>query len=300
MKLVKSMIFRLALVLFAGGAWGQTASLTLTVDDPRPLAAACDKIEELSGFAVNYEDGPYANAIDLRDVTDQVLTPNQRASAGPDFHIIVPRGGPLSATVPVQASNSKIGSLAEAQDAALAFVNANKSSGQVFHSELGNVALFVWPEMLKDASGNLQPVTPVLSAQISFPQASRTAFETLRLILQAVSQATGSNVDIGTIPIKGFAISKVNIGADKEPARSVIIRLFQAMITSNGANAALVPPTLSYRLFYGYNVRGYALNVHMLAGAMIPGPAISNGIQQPPAAPTAGQGQNPFFKTTHP
>jgi hypothetical protein len=34
---------------------GQTKSVVVTVDDPRPLAAACDKIEALSGMAVRYE-----------------------------------------------------------------------------------------------------------------------------------------------------------------------------------------------------------------------------------------------------
>ncbi|HLJ15143.1 MAG TPA: hypothetical protein VKV15_11640 [Bryobacteraceae bacterium] len=86
-----------------------------------------------------------------------------------------------------------------------------------------------------------------------------------------MSQATASHVGIGTIPIQGFAISNMTIGAGKEAARSVIIRLFQAMIASNGANAALIPPALSYRLFYDYNVRGYALNVQMLAAATIRG-----------------------------
>ena len=298
MKSVEPMTGRLILALVSVGViGGQTTTVTLTVDDPRPLAVACDKIEELSGIAANYEDGPYVDAADLKDVANEVLTPSQRAQAGPAFQLIVPRGGPLSATVSVDANDSKIGSFGGAQDAALAFVSAQKSAyGQAFGVELGNNVLLVYPQTLNDKDGRSQPVIPVLSARISIPRAERTAFETLRLILQAVSLAAGSNVGIGTIPIRTFAISNVTVGSDNETARSVLIRLFQAMISNNGANAPLVAPTLSYRLFYDANLKDYALNVQMLRGALIPDVVLPSSPPPPPPDP----GKSPFFRKVHP
>src|SRR5437879_2804770 len=46
--------------------------ITITVNDPRPLAAAITELELRHGWVITYEDPPYEYAADVRDVTGVV------------------------------------------------------------------------------------------------------------------------------------------------------------------------------------------------------------------------------------
>jgi hypothetical protein len=257
MKLFVASVICSALTLFcARSSQGQTANQTVPVNDPRPLAAASDRIEKLSGLPVNYEDGPYVNAADLQDVTSKVLTPSQIGAAGPNFHVIVPRGGPLSAVITVDPTTGGLGTLSAVQAAAEAFVNNQASTyGQLFSVGQVNGCVFISPSKLKNIVGSLQPITPVFSANISFPQEKRTGYGTLKLILQSVLEATGSKVGIASAPLKAFAETNVTIRANNEDARTVLTRLLQAVTLGGGSGVSVSSPAMSYRLLYDFNER---------------------------------------------
>jgi hypothetical protein len=275
---------------------GQTTNQTVTVNDPRPLAAASDKIEQLSGLPVNYEDGPYVNAADLQDVTSKVLTPSQIGAAGPNFRLIVPRGGQLSAVIAVDTTTGGLGTLNAAQAAAGAFVNTHASGySQLFFAGEINGSVFITPAKLKNIAGSLQPITPVLSAYISFPQEQRTGYDTLKLILQLVLEATGSKVGIASAPFKAFAETNVTIGANNEDARTVLTRLLQAVTSGGGSGVSMNPPAMSYRLLYDYNLKLYELSIKILNGATVP----FSSPQSPPSGQTPTS-TSPYFIRVHP
>lgn len=61
------------LVAFVTTSWSQTRNTTVTVDDPRPVAKAVERIEKLTGIAINYEDPRFDYQADLQDVTAAVV-----------------------------------------------------------------------------------------------------------------------------------------------------------------------------------------------------------------------------------
>ena len=298
MRIAESFVSLLTLAMICAiSVQGQTKSLLISVDGPRPLAAACDRIEALSGMAVRYEEGRYLNPADLKDVTGEALTPEQQKRAGPEFHLIGPRGGRISATVLLEDGTPNITSSVGARAAAVAFVEAQKAThDQTFVVESDDGGLFIRPQEFRDQAGIARAITPVLSARISIPLGTRSAYETLTLITEAVSKVTGERVEKGTVPIRTFATSNVSIGCNSETARGVLNTLFKAIVSQDGMNVSIGAPGLSYRLFSDAMDGSYALNVHWLPGAQVP-----NGSSPSDPAPLPkNQEGNPFFRTAHP
>src|SRR3984893_19497801 len=56
------------IVTFMGNA--SASPNTLTVQDPRPVAAAIQELEKRYGWQITYEDPPYVHYSDLTDVSD--------------------------------------------------------------------------------------------------------------------------------------------------------------------------------------------------------------------------------------
>src|SRR5436305_10799957 len=77
---------------------GQTKDVTISVKDPRPIAAAALQIEQLSKVPINYEDPFLRNSADLQDVTDEVLSSAQKDKIGSAVRVIGARGGELTQT----------------------------------------------------------------------------------------------------------------------------------------------------------------------------------------------------------
>ncbi|MBI1956223.1 MAG: hypothetical protein HYS38_07495, partial [Acidobacteria bacterium] len=66
---LRAMSVALPLLVLNSIAFGQTKTVDITVDDPRPLYAAILKLQELSGIPINYEGVPFYYSADLKDVT---------------------------------------------------------------------------------------------------------------------------------------------------------------------------------------------------------------------------------------
>jgi hypothetical protein len=88
----------LAILGFAAAAHGQTESVEVFVDDPRPLNEAIYQFVRRHPITVTYEDPRFEFAGDLRDVTDQV------------------RRGPLTGEVLTQECHALGGGLAKHGD----------------------------------------------------------------------------------------------------------------------------------------------------------------------------------------
>jgi hypothetical protein len=254
-------------LVLAPGVRAQTGSIA--VSDPRPLAKAADELERLSGVPIHYEDVRYSHPSDVVDVTEQVARPEGRAKY-PNVRILIPRGGDLRVVPDVDKATGKVKNL----DAALAeLLSAHVGNGLpgVYAARNVNGAHIIVPKKVLQKNGALQPVSSVLDSPIDFPFQSRTALETLEIILSDVSTKSGYKVSLGTAPLRGLALMTVSLGATSESAQSVLLRLLEKS-----------PVTLSYRLFYSPSQNYYLFNVHVL------------GSSEPPQQPA------PAIATVHP
>jgi hypothetical protein len=78
--------------------------LVVSSSDHRPLAGALHALEAATKMAINYEDPPYENEMDLEDVS----TPKQRAEV-PGYRLLVQRTGNRHTTDSVYELRSRLG-----------------------------------------------------------------------------------------------------------------------------------------------------------------------------------------------
>lgn len=269
-----SILFSLSLLANA-----QTVTLATVSNDGRPVDTIIGQIEKLSGIPINYEDLLYANPGDTIDIGGSV-------SKTPGAHLIVPRGGVLSVPVVVDSvSGNLIDSLGSA-NALNGLITAANSSPIVagrFRIDSYNGVFFVVPTYSRSADNDMAPITAILSTPVDLSGTKQTAFATLRAILNQVSQKTGIEIKIGTIPIKAFAVTETSLAASNQPASYALAGLFDAVSTSGGA-----PPGfqgMSYHAFFDPIAKYYALNIHIVTNPNAP-PAVPSS----PPQPTPGVG----------
>jgi hypothetical protein len=263
----------------------------VTVNNGRPVADAILELERLSGKAINFEDVRYEHPADLADVTDRVMTPAQRALAGPFARVIVPRGGSLTVTIPVDAATQKLTDALLLQNALNLLLAQQRSAALPGAYALRNSAdrLFVEPVQVRASSGNAVPSPSVLLSPITLPLAERTALDTLQLVLDQASRGSGYRIDVGSLPLAAFARNRLRFGADRRQASEVVADLLAA-VAAVGRAAPEQAPKMSYRLLFDPQLRYYLFNVHVVEGteiALVSGPP-------PTMAPPVNDGR--FFQ----
>lgn len=251
----------------------------ISVNSGRPVADAILELERLSGKAINFEDVRYEHPADLADVTDRVMTPAQRALAGPFARVIVPRGGSLTVTVPVDAATQKLTDALLLQNALNLLLAQQRSAALPGAYALRNSAdrLFVEPVQVRASSGNAVPSPSVLLSPITLALAERTALETLQLVLDQASRGSGHRIDVGSLPLAAFARNRIRFGADRRQASEVLADLLAAVAAVGRAPEQA--PKLSYRLLFDPQLKYYLFNVHVVEGtelALVPGPPPSS------------------------
>jgi hypothetical protein len=213
-------------------AYAQPA-ISVSVNDPRPLANAAERLEQVLGVPINYEDAPYEHPADMTDVTSSVA---RNAPPNAKGLVMIPRGGALNVSV----------SAANKEAAAWALVNAHAAAGYPgdYKVESANGVLYIAPTL-----------NPKLSSNISFPFQERSAAEALNLIVGGCSKAGGVKIGIGMAPLNALLMDRVMIGASNEPARDVLARLFAGMSHAGGS-------MFSYHVYFDPGLRYYMLNIH--------------------------------------
>ena len=210
---------------------------SVVVSDPRPVAAAIEEIEKLSGRPITYEDPPILNKDYMMPMVE-----------GGDPRLLVPSGRSLRFTLPADASAEQKVAAAQSMVG-----NYNASHGAATFSVSQDGLTHVVPRQTMDASGRLMPVTPVLDTRITVAAKTRSAMELLGEICQAVSLISGQPVGIGTVPTNALYQQKIEIGANNEPARQVLEKLIVANRLS-----------LSWRLLYDPGLKTYYLNIPVI------------------------------------
>ncbi len=230
------------IVAFLGNA--SASPNTITVQDARPVAKAIQELEKRYGWRITYEDPPYSHSSDMPDVTPSV---QEGSSVAPGANRVL---GPKAAILsfPLPATNQDELSTVEA------VVNIYNESHRRFEFAVvrGARLLHVVPRKVTGLSGNLEPVKPVLDTVITIEPRERTAIALLEEICKKVSIATNTDVDLGTVPMNMLAQTKTSIGGSGRTARSIL----EQLIVETGARLSL-----SWRLLYGPDDKGYALNI---------------------------------------
>jgi len=211
----------------ASAVAAQGLSITVSVDDPRPLWAALRQLEEKQGWQVSYEDPQYAGT----DLVDRTA----RGYSGPG-RALVPRGGQLAV--------SAAGALTPAQFVQLLIDD---------HTRRNNPGQFE----VRSISGTLVVVPvkgSVLDARITLAQKDRSLAELFRELAQVLTQNT--HVRVHEPGMLVGPPQRFTFGANNESARTVLLRALQM-------KAGGKQPIYIWDLLYAANF-GYVLNVHTM------------------------------------
>jgi hypothetical protein len=269
-------------LLYTASAAAQSAALTVV--DPRPVNALIEQIEKLSGLSINYEDLRYGNPADTEDVTNTVVNPAHQGQIPAGFRVIVPRGGQLLVSIPVDPLTQRLSdslSTANALNALLAAANSSSVVPGRFAVQAFGNAFIVSPTQSRSSDGSFAPLNPTLSAPVSLPGQTQPAIKTLEAILQQVSSAAGLKVGLGTVPMRALAVTSVTIAASNEPASEVLVRLLSA-VASGGVGPGGGTVAISYHAFFDPQRLNYVLNIHV-----VPNPNSPMGSAPPPTPPTS-------------
>lgn len=203
------------------------ASERLSVNDPRPLSAAVDLVERRCHCAITYED-PLWNSDDV------VLS-------GPHSPAMIPKGGLFTFDVPALAATTPAQMAAAMAQVVRAFEQSGSGRG-AFRVANDTTAVHVVP----------RPGS-ILDTPVTITHATRRLDLVVTAALAEVERATGQKVVVATFPINFFFQHRVQIEAQQEPARDVLVRAL-------AASGRL----LSWRLFFSATMRQYYLNIHFV------------------------------------
>jgi hypothetical protein len=219
----------------------------ISIDDPRPVAAAAQKLGAQYGYVVTYEDPRYQSLDDMMD--QETGTTPQASIPGRNHKNLAPRNRHLSVTIESPSGLSGPDALGYALDALLKANDALNAGGQFALKREGKVFHIV-PSQIRNAHGEWISASSLLDTQISMPQKTRNGMDTLEAFCQAVTLKTGTPVWLGAAPANTVGRWRGTFGANDESADSVLLRFLSSMNSD-----------LSWGLFYDPGLEIYLLTV---------------------------------------
>jgi hypothetical protein len=208
-------------------------TVKLSVDDPRPVAAAVQELVSRYGYVITYEDPRHVYQGDLEDVTAKVRKDLDRHPPGKAPKVIVP----LDATLTLNIPSSSAITVQDMASVLEQLVQAQSSSGRGgrFRVERAGEVFHVLPTEVRDGNGNWASQTSILDVPISLPMEDRSADEMINAICNAVSMAARVQVGL-TFNVGGISDPSrprpYRLGADNERARDVLIRALNLVGTN--------------------------------------------------------------------
>jgi hypothetical protein len=250
----------------AASAQNTTGSTTMTAPNVRSLADILSRVQQMFLTPITFEEVPYQSAAELRSIT--VLR-----NGSPQVNVVNPVTD-FNVTLGQTDSSSYL--------AAQSVLSAYKGAGRpgVYAVIQSNNRVDVIPTQVLGANGSMQSVTPVMSQPVTFPPATRSIADTLQLLVDDVSRASGFKVLLLNAP--GLPLETVELGAAGQPARDVVATL-----------ATALKRPLSFQCLYDAGSQTYYLNVIAVAPDPVPGGPAQRGRIKP--VPTVGPADSPFF-----
>jgi len=250
-----------SLMLVAAAASVAQQANVLKITDSRPVLRASKEIEQRYGVSIHYEDLRYDYLQDVEDITDRVLTPQQRALANPERRILVPRAKTISIVLAQRSTPVSEPDVATALEAVNAAVAASSDADTTFQVTESSGSIFIAGLRSRDRDGKGRTQVPVLSTRVTLSSGNSSALESLTSIIKEVSSRSRFRIELGNIPIRLLAASQVNVAVSNEPANLVIDRIFKALPISPAVSSANGRSTTSYQLLIDPRSRVYALNI---------------------------------------
>jgi hypothetical protein len=246
LRLVAILVLSMAL-----GGQTQNRDVVLSVNGPRPLSDAATQLELKFQTSISYEDvalvysGDYARALDTDWGREYAERGDSRFKLN---NPIASRGGSLEIHFEIDpATGMPVAPVSQILRGMLDQHKARGNPGQFKLLVIGSRFVIV-PTTKRDDKGALIPERSPLDSLISFPVAKRTGVETLRMICEAVTSASGRMV--GDSEGKLFLQTVVEIGADRETARDVLVRTLDGLRWADGRSFPPIPK-MSWHLLYG-------------------------------------------------
>ncbi len=228
-------------LLGIGPVVAQQKPVTLSVVDPKPLAAAIYQLETRYGVLITYEDPVYESDAVIDDVTASV------SKGGPaKGKVLVPRQRQFAFQHPNFDKKRP-----EAMLRALVREYNVMNNGDQFDLIQQGSLFHVVPRMSANRLGVPTIRQSRLESVISLPEEERTLRQTLELVLAQVSTASGVRVGLGTVPVNLVMRSKLRLGSRSASARDLLV---EALATTR------VP--LSWRLLCAPLAGACAFNIH--------------------------------------
>jgi len=221
--------------------------VTVVANDSLPLLQAIDALRLEYGWQVNWESAPSYSDFDLVDDT----SPKWRIAHPTEAGVTRPAGGVFTATFP-EPDTSDPGAERLAITRLLQRYNATDNPGRYVLRAEPNGQLAVIGEQVRDETGALRRISPVLDTPITLTRAERTVEETINLIFAALESATGKRIVFAELSHSLFINTHVNIGGERIKARELLEQAF----------ASTQRPIL-YDLCYNADVPAYIISTSL-------------------------------------
>lgn len=250
MHLHRSIVLLGAILAAHSQAPAQSSATISSVDsdnDGRPVSALIGPFRQSEGIAISYEDPRYRNAEDLQDVTEQVRQTGRDEDKN-DSRTLVPKGPPITFTYSPSPRNVTA-AFASVQRMLEEYGGLGGPSFRAFRS---NGRIFVVPRDVKDEKGNRVVEGSVLETRISLPAKERSGDELLTAICEALEQASGFRIEVGTgAPNNALLHYRTNEAFEDRPARAILVKLLDGLSKRQ---------TYVWDLYFGPGENVYALN----------------------------------------
>jgi hypothetical protein len=230
------------------------STLSIGVDDHRPLAALAGELEKRYQIVVTYEEAPWVAATDVEDVTRSVIDANGPGKAAPSRPVMVPRRMAVSFEYSLDPAKDRPTDYADLLSALLRQYDAAGAPGK-FRVEGGNGLYHLIPAGLKDAKGHWADVSPVLSTPVRLADQERTVDATLNEIVAQLNASSPVKVGWGFVPLNLFNQTRIRLAADGVPAREVMRQILEQL-----------PNRATWRLNYDPTTKRYYLSFLLLPG----------------------------------
>lgn len=199
--------------LIQHGASGET----VTANDPLPLHQAISALSQEYGWRVNWEVAPCYSRFDVVDDTG----PKWRSSHPGEKGVTRPAGGLFVATFPDPASVPQPPE-EEILNRVIEAYNATDNPGKYALRTDARGLLTVVGTTVRDQTGALQKITPVLDTPLTIEKVRRNAYDTINLILDGLSVATNRKLIIMSVPTNLLRDTLVEIGGRGVAARALL------------------------------------------------------------------------------
>lgn len=191
----------------------------VVANDPRPLMQVSNALIKEYGWVIDFEDPRYRGRSDLVDATSPVW--RQAHPGQPGISTIA--GGFFTSGFDANAEGpSHSPDERSILNQMVVDYNASTNPGKFAVYDEGKGVFAFVGEKANDVNGSVEYMTPVLNTEVSLPLEERSLSQTIEMILQHVTAATGQSILLSSGPTKIMMDSKIKLGGERKTARALL------------------------------------------------------------------------------